>query len=170
MSNDRVHVPDPALLRRAARRMTIAIVIMVVLTTFFTAGGISLLTAGELPGLPLAVGGAVMQIGAVALLIATWLVRRTLDGPTIARSSIMTARRTSKWVRRTTLSTIIMLIVYGLIRLTLGDPWSLAAAGIIGVALFLLATSSKNIGLAQDRALNTQGSDGPRIADQPLRE
>jgi hypothetical protein len=156
MSNDRVHVPDPALLRRAARRMTIAVVIMVVLTTFFTAGGISLLTAGELPGLPLAVGGATIQIGAIALLIATWHVRRTLNGHTIARSSLVTARRTSGWVRRITLATTVVLIVYGLIRLTLGDPWTLLTTGIIGVALFLLASACQNIGLAQDRALRTR--------------
>ncbi|MEU8606419.1 hypothetical protein AB0C29_00195 [Actinoplanes sp. NPDC048791] len=138
--------------------MTIAVVIIVVLTTFFTAGGISLITAGELPGLPLAVGGAVIQIGAIVLLIATRHVRRTLTGQTIARSSLMTARQTSGWVRRIALATIVVLIVYGLIRLTLGDPWSLLTAGIIGVGLFLVGNASKNIGLAQSEALNGQGT------------
>ncbi|GAA3943365.1 hypothetical protein [Actinoplanes auranticolor] len=103
-----------------------------------------------------------MQIGAIALLVATWHVRRTLDGQTIARSSLMTARQTSRWVRRATLATVTLLVVYGLIRLTLGDQWTLLTAGVIGVALFLLATSSKNIGHAQDRALNTQETQVPR--------
>ena len=38
--------------------MTIALVFLLVLTTFFTVGGISLVAAGELFGLPFAVGGA----------------------------------------------------------------------------------------------------------------
>ena len=154
MSNDRVHVPDPALLRRAARRMTVALVIMLTLTTFFTAGGISLLTAGELPGLPFAVGGAVLQLAAIALVVATWHVRRTLDGQTVARSSLLTARRASGWVRRITLAVLIALIAYGVVRLTLGDLWSLVTACIIGIGLSLLARGSKNMGLAQDQALN----------------
>lgn len=48
-------------MRRAGTRMLIALIIVLVLATFFTAGGISLTAAGELPGLPLAVGGAYDQ-------------------------------------------------------------------------------------------------------------
>src|SRR5690349_23707022 len=133
MSSDRVHVPDPALLRRAATRMTVAVVILLILTTFFTAGGISLLAAGEPPGLPFAAGGAVLQLAAIALVVATRRVRRTLDGQTVARSSLISARRTSGWVRRSTLATLLALIAYGAVRLALGDPWSLVTAGIIGI-------------------------------------
>jgi hypothetical protein len=133
--------------------MTIAVVIMLILTTFFTAGGVSLLVAGELPGLPFAVGGAVLQIAAIALVVATWHVRRTLDGRTVARSSLLTARRAAGWVRRITLATLIALLGYGVIRLTLGDPWSLVTACVISIGLFLLARGGKNMGLAQDQAL-----------------
>jgi hypothetical protein len=52
--------------------MTVAVVIVLVLTMFFTAGGISLLAAGELPGLPFAVGGAVLQVAAITLVVARW--------------------------------------------------------------------------------------------------
>ena len=154
MSNDRVHVPDPALMRRATRRMTISLAFLLILTTFFTVGGISLVAAGELPGLPFAVGGAVLQIGAIALVIAPWNIRRTLDGQTVARSSLLTARQTSGWVRRIALATIIVLIGYGIVRITLGDAFSLVTAGIISIGLFLLARGSKTIGLAQDQSLS----------------
>jgi hypothetical protein len=158
MSDDRVHVQDPAFMRRATRRMTIAVVFLLILTTFFTAGGVSLVAAGELSGLPFAVGGAVLQIAAIALVVATWHVRRTLDGQTVARSSLVTARRAAGWVRRVTLATLIVLLGYGVIRLTLGDPLSLITACIIDIGLFLLARGSKTIGLAQDQALNPRAT------------
>ena len=154
MSNDRVHVPDPALMRRATRRMTISLVLLLILTTFFTIGGISLVTAGELAGLPFAVGGAVLQVSAIALVIAMWNTRRTLAGQTVARSSLLTARRASGWVRRITLATIIALIGYGIVRTVLHDPFSLLTAGIISIGLFLLARGSKIISLAQDQSLS----------------
>jgi hypothetical protein len=134
--------------------MTIALVFLLILTTFFTVGGISLVAAGELSGLPFAVGGAVLQIGAIALVIGTWHIRRTLDGQTVARSSLLTARRTSGWVRRITLATIIALIAYGGVRTALGDPLSLVTACIIGIGLLLLARGSKTIGLAQEKSLS----------------
>ena len=154
MSNDRVHVPDPTLMRRATRRMTISLAFLLILTMFFSVGGMSLVAAGELPGLPFAVGGAVLQIGAIALVIATWNISRTLNGQTVARSSLLTARRTSGWVRRITLATILALIGYGVIRLALDDAFSLVTAGIISIGLFLLARGSKTIGLAQDQSLS----------------
>lgn len=154
MSNERVHVPDPALMRRATRRMTVALVLLLILATFFTVGGISLVAAGELAGLPFAVGGGVLQISAIALVIATWNIRRTLADQTVARSSLLTARRTSGWIRRITLATTTALIGYGLIRIASGDPFSLLTAGIIGIGLFLLARGSRTISRAQDQSLN----------------
>ena len=150
MSNDRVHVPDPTLMRRATRRMTISLVFLLILTMFFSVGGMSLVVAGELPGLPFAVGGAVLQIGAIALVIATWNVRRTLNGQTVARSSLLTARRISGWVRRITPGDN---LGAHRVRLALDDAFSLVTAGIISIGLFLLARGSKTIGLAQDQSL-----------------
>jgi hypothetical protein len=57
-------------------------------------------------------------------------------------------------VRQVTLATLIALIAYGVIRLALGDPWSLLTACIVSVGLFLLARGSKAMGVAQDQALN----------------
>lgn len=156
--SDRVHVPDPALMRRAGRRMAYALVMLLILTTFFTVGGISLLVAGELPGLPFAVGGAVLAIAAIVLVVATVRVRRTLEGQTVARSSLLTARRTAGWVRRITLATAAALIVYGIVRVFVGDPWSLLTAGIISVALLLLARGSKAMRVAQSRQLDPQST------------
>ncbi|WP_125810173.1 hypothetical protein [Actinoplanes sp. ATCC 53533] len=138
--------------------MTGALVIVLILTTFFTAGGISLLASGELPGLPLAVGGAVLQIAAIVLVVATLGIRRTLDAHTVARSSLLAARRTARWVRRIALVTLLALVGYGLVRLVLGDPWSLITACIIDIGLFLLARGSKAIGLAQEQALNPRAT------------
>ncbi|MGW4946364.1 hypothetical protein ACWEOZ_32820 [Actinoplanes sp. NPDC004185] len=154
MSNDRVPVEDPAFMRRATRRMTIALIFLLVVTTFFTVGGVSLVVADELSGLPFAVGGAVLQIGAIALVIATWNIRRTLDGKSVARASLLTARRTSSRVRRITLATVIALIAYGIVRTALGDPLSLVTACIIGLGLLLLARGSKTIGHAQEQSLS----------------
>jgi len=151
--SDRVHVADPALMRRAGRRMAFALVMVLILTTFFTVGGISLLVAGELPALPFAVGGAVLEIAAIVLVVATLRVRRTLDSETVARSSLLTARRTAGWVRRITLVTALVLIAYGIVRVVVGDPWSLLTAGIISVALLLLARGAKAMRLAQGRVL-----------------
>ena len=153
MSNDRVHVPDPALMRRATRRMTVSLVFVLILTTFFTGGGISLVAADELAGLPFAVGGAVLQVSAIALVVATRNIGRTLADQTVARSSLQTARRTSGWVRRITLATLIGLIGYGVVRMASGDPFSLLTAGIIGIGLFFLARGSKVISRAQDQSL-----------------
>jgi hypothetical protein len=134
--------------------MSISLVFLLILTTFFTIGGISLVATGELAGLPFAVGGAVVQVSAIALVIATWNVRRTLAGQTVARSSLLTARRSSGWVRRITLATIIALVGYGIVRIALGDPFSLLTAGIIGIGLFLIARASKTISLAHNQSLN----------------
>ncbi len=141
-------------MRRATKRMTIALVFLLILTTFFTVGGISLVAAGELSGLPFAVGGVVLQVSAIALVIATWNIRRALDGQSVARASLLTARRASIWVRRVTLATIVALIGYGIVRTALGDPLSLVTACIIGIGLLFLARGSKTIGLAQEQSLS----------------
>jgi hypothetical protein len=79
MSENRVHIPDPNLMRRAGTRITIALIIVLILTTPFTIGGITLLANGELPGLPLAACGAVVQIGCIVVVVFTLRIRRTLN-------------------------------------------------------------------------------------------
>jgi len=133
--------------------MVTAMVLVLILTAPLTVGGISLAAQGELPGLPLAVGGAVLQICCLVLVVATLRIRRTLDGRTIARSALLTARRAATWVRRTALATLLALLLFGLARLAFDDRWSLLTAFIMGVGLLVLATGSKNLGKAQDRTL-----------------
>jgi ABC-type Co2+ transport system permease subunit len=145
-------------MRRAGRRMTVALVLVVVLTMFFTVGGGTLLAAGELAGLPLAVGGAVLQIAAIVLVVATLRIRRTLDDRSVARSSLASAHRTTGWVRRVVLGTLVALLGYGVVRLVLGDPWSLATACIVGIGLFFLARGSKAMRAAQEQSLNPQAT------------
>lgn len=152
--SDRIHVDDPAFMRRARRRMTVALVMVLILTSFFTAGGISLVAAGELPGLPLAIGGAVLQIAAIVLVVATLRVGRSLDGQTVTRSSLRTARRTAGAVRLTAVVTLLALLLYGAVRFALGDHWSIVTAGIIGIALFFLARGGKALRRAHDQSLD----------------
>jgi hypothetical protein len=92
-SEHRVRVPDPALMRRAGNRMIRTLIIVLVLVTPLTVGGLSLVAAGELPGLPLAIGGAVLELAAVAVTAAAFRVRSTLDHETISRTSLLAARR-----------------------------------------------------------------------------
>ena len=154
MTENRIPVSDPAFMRRAGRRMTISLVFVLILCTLFTVGGITLVVNGELPGLPFAVGGAVLQIGFIIIVVATLRVHRTLAGATIARSALLTARRVSAGIRRIAWATIVALILFGLVRLALvDDPWSIGTAGLISIALVLLASGSKKIGRAQDRSL-----------------
>jgi len=91
VSENRIQVPDPELMRRAGTRMVTAMVLVLILTSPLTIGGISLAARGELPGLPLAVGGAVLRLCCLVLVVATLRIRRTLDGRTIARSALLTA-------------------------------------------------------------------------------
>jgi hypothetical protein len=99
VSDTRIQIADPTLMRRAASRMVLGLVIVLVLTTFFTAGGISLLIAGELPGLPFAVGGAIVQLALIALVVASLNIRRTVAGDTISSTTLVAARRTATFVR-----------------------------------------------------------------------
>lgn len=154
VSDPRIQVPDPALMRRAASRTVLVLVVVLALTTFFTAAGVSLLAAGELPGLPFAVGGAVVQLALVVLVVAMLRVRRSLDGQTIARTALVTARRTTVAVGRAALATLAALLLYALARLTLGDRGTLLTAGIISPALLTLSVGTKRLRKAQDQSLS----------------
>jgi uncharacterized membrane protein len=154
--SDRVRVEDPAYMRRAAKRMTFALVMVLALTSFFTVGGISLVRAGELPGLPFAIGGAVLQLAAVVLVVAALGVRSSLRDQSVSRSSMVRARRTIRVVRLTLFGTALALILYAVARLALGDPWTLLTVAVIGFALLLLARGTKAIITAQDRSLSPQ--------------
>lgn len=150
----RIRVPDPALMRRAGTRMVIALVIVLVLATFFTAGGVSLTAAGELPGLPLAIGGAVVQLALVIIVVAVIRIRRTLTGQTIARSALTSARRTAIFVRRLALAAIAGLLAYALVRVILGDRWTLLTAVFISIPLWVVATGARRLRIAYDHSLS----------------
>jgi hypothetical protein len=149
----RLQIPDPALMRRAGTRMTVALMVVLTLISPFTIGGVTLLAAGELPGLPLAVGGAVLQMSCIVLVVATVHIRRTLDDRTIARSALLAARQVTAWTRRTAVATILTIILFGLVRLAFEDRWSLGTACIMSIGLFFLANGSKNMRRAQELAL-----------------
>ena len=151
--SERIQVPDPALMRRAGGRMIRAMIFILVLVTPFTLGGSRLLAAGELPALPLAVGGLVLAAAAVALTVTNLRVRRTLDGCTVARSAMAAARRANRWIRAAVVATLAGLLGFGLIRLTFGDKWSILTALLVSVALFFLARGLTRIIRAQSQGL-----------------
>lgn len=153
MTDDRVRVPDPALMQRAGTRMLLTLIIVLILVTPLTVAGITLLAAGEAAGLPLAVGGAVLGVAAIVLTATTRRIRRTLDQGTVSRRSLVTARRVSRQVRLASLTTLLALIVFGLVRGLSGEWWSLGTALLMGVALYVFANGTNTMVKAHDRAL-----------------
>jgi hypothetical protein len=126
--------------------MIIPFIIVMFLLTFFTAGGVSMLTAGELPGLPFAVGGAIAQFAILTLIVAVLQVRLTLAGDTISATALAAASRTARLIRRIVLVAIVGLFIYGLVRVVLGDPWTLLAAALVSVVLGTVAVGAQRLG------------------------
>ncbi|NMO50057.1 hypothetical protein HH310_02450 [Actinoplanes sp. TBRC 11911] len=153
MSDDRVRVPDPALMQRAGTRMLLALIIVLILVTPLTVGGITLLVAGEAAGLPLAAGGVVLGVAAIVLTVTTRRIRRTLDQGTVARGALEAARRVSRRVRLACLTTLLALIVFGVVRGLSGEWWSLGTALLMGVALYVFGNGANTMVKAHDRAL-----------------
>ena len=157
MTENRVRVPDPTLMRRAGNRVVVATIAILILATPLIVWGMTLLVAGELPGLPLAVGGAALGVGAVVLASATLRVRRTLDHDTVSRETMRAARRVIGLVRTALLLTLLLLVVFGIARVLAGEWWSLLIALLVGVVVYLLARGAGSIAKAQDRSLSDIG-------------
>jgi hypothetical protein len=138
----RVPVPDPALMRRSTSRILVALIAFLLLSSFFTVGGISLVAAGELPGLPLAVGGAVVQLAVLAIVLAGLRVRSTLTGGTVSRVAVSAALRTLTIVRIGTVTTIFAAMLYAIARAIVGDRWTLLTAAIMAIILWATASSA----------------------------
>jgi hypothetical protein len=155
MTDARVPIPDPTLMRRAGNRMILALIAILILVTPFTIWGVVLLAAAELPGLPLAVGGVVLAIAATATTVATLQIRRTLSDGTVTRDSLLRARRVATRARAASLMTLLALLLFGLIRLLAGEWWSLLGAIMTGVALYFFARGARTVIQAQSRSLTT---------------
>jgi hypothetical protein len=136
--------------------MVRALIIILILSALFTVGGISALINGETTGLPLAVGGTVLDLACIALVTSTTRVPRSLIGDTISRSALATARRTTTGVRGATLATIVALLAFGLVRAGQRDPWSAVTAVLMSIMLAVLARGTKRLRHAQDRALGSE--------------
>ncbi|MBY8874266.1 hypothetical protein K7640_20765 [Micromonospora sp. PLK6-60] len=136
--DDRVPLPDPAAARRGARRTVLAGLVLVVLLTGFTAGGAAMLAAGELPGLPFAVGGALAQLAVVVIVLATLWARAGGDGRSISRSRVAATLRILAGLRGVLLVALLALAAYALVRLVQGDPWTLLTGAVIALFLWLL--------------------------------
>lgn len=134
----RIPVADPESMRRGARRSVFVGVILLILLTGFTVGGASILAAGELPGLPFTVGGAVAQLSVVSLNVAALRVRSSLDGRTVSRVAVHTARRVLAISYAVLLLTTGGLVSYALLRVAFGDLATLLTTAIISVPLWLL--------------------------------
>ncbi len=132
-------------MRRGAWRTVLAGIVVLVLLTGFTAGGISMLLIGELPGLPFAVGGAAAQLAAIVISVTALRVRATLVQDTVSRHALQAAHRAYSMLRLTLLMVIVVLALYAIVRLVTGDPWTVLTAAIIGVVLWLLLRGSKRL-------------------------
>jgi hypothetical protein len=159
MSDHRIRIPDPALIRRAGNRMIAALVAILALATPLTIWGIVLTVAGEWAGVPLAVGGLVLAIAAITLTLSTLQIRGSLVRDSVSRESLLRARRTTRNVRRACLATLLGLLADGLIRGLVGEWWSMLTALVMGLVLFILATGTTNMAKAQDGSLSTIGQD-----------
>ncbi|RLP93463.1 hypothetical protein [Micromonospora sp. CV4] len=135
--NDRVPLVDPTAARRSARRSIRIGTLVFIGLTGFTASGTAMVTAGELPGLPFAVGGAAAQV-AVAVLVGTLIYARSGSREGLLRNRLATAARVFRQLQWALLAVLVVLAGYALTRLIMGDPWTLLTAGIIGVLLALL--------------------------------
>jgi hypothetical protein len=151
---DRIRVPDPAAMRRGARRTVLATAIVLLLLTGFTAGGITMLTLGELPAVPFAVGGATAQLAAIALAVTALRVRSTLHGDTVSRPALLAAHRTFTVIRAAVLTVAAALVAYAAARLILGDPWTMLTTAIIGLPLGLLARGATRLRHGATTTLN----------------
>ncbi|WP_222622274.1 hypothetical protein [Micromonospora endolithica] len=136
--DDRIPLADPAKARRGARRTVFAGIVLVVLLTGFTAGGTAMLAAGEIPGLPFAVGGALAQAAVIAIVAAVLRARTGDGGRSLSRSGAAASLRILGGLRRLLLVALVALAVYALVRLVLGDPWTLLTAAFISLFLWLL--------------------------------
>ncbi|MEU4242396.1 hypothetical protein [Actinoplanes sp. NPDC026619] len=154
MSSDRVHVPDPDLMRRAGRRMIWRLVVLLLLTSLLASWGISLMAHGEISGLPLAAAGVVPGVAGIVLVISTRRIRRTLDGDTVSRAAMLAARRVAHGVRTTVLAIVLALLTFGLLRaVTPGEWWTMLITVPVSAVLLVLAGTAKRLAKAQDRSL-----------------
>lgn len=144
-ASQRVTVADPAGMRRGARRAIRAGIIVLVLLCGFTVGGIAMLRAGELPGLPFAAGGATAQLAVLLIVFASVRVRATLTGDTIASRSLVSSRRIIQATGWLLLVVTAGLGVYAVIRAALGDPWTLLTAAIIAFILIALYIGTRRL-------------------------
>ncbi|MEV4713292.1 hypothetical protein [Micromonospora sp. NPDC049374] len=135
---DRIPLPDPAAARRGARRTVLAGIVLVVLLTGFTAGGVAMLTAGEIPGLPFAVGGALAQLSVIVVVVTVLRTRAGGDGVSISRLRIASASRILDVLRRVLLVALVVLAAYAVVRFFLGDPWTLLTGAFVALFLWLL--------------------------------
>ncbi|WP_410815060.1 hypothetical protein [Micromonospora sp. 067-2] len=135
--NDRVPLVDPAAARRSARRSIWIGTLVFLGLTGFTASGTAMVIAGELPGLPFAIGGATAQI-AVAVIVGTLIYTRSGESAGLLRRRLASAGRIYRRLWWALLAVLVALAAYALVRLIMGDPWTLLTAGIIGVLLALL--------------------------------
>jgi hypothetical protein len=149
----RVQVPDVAAVRRSPGRLIRSAIVVLILLTFFTAGGISLVRAGELPGLPFAIGGAIAQLAVIVFLVTTLRVRATLTGDTVSRQAMSSARRTFAVMRVGLFIVVAGLLVYAIVRAVQGDGWTLVPTLIVSAVLWLLARGMARLRTGLENAL-----------------
>jgi hypothetical protein len=146
-----VPLPNPAAARRGARRTVLAGIASIILLTGFTAGGIAMLAAGELPGLPFAVGGLAAQLAVLVLVVTVLRARSGATSAGLSRSKLESAGEAFNFLRRVLLAVLVVLVGYAAVRAVLGDYWTLITTAIIGFVLLLLHRGARRL----QRDINT---------------
>ncbi|MGC5305960.1 hypothetical protein [Micromonospora zamorensis] len=113
-------------------------IVLVILLTGFTAGGIGMLRAGEIPGLPFAVGGAVAQVSVIVIVVTVLRARAGGDGRSLLRSRLVSASHLLGGLRRALLVALVALALYALVRVVLGDRWTLLTSAFIALFFWLI--------------------------------
>jgi len=146
--HDRVPVPNPPAARHAARRLPFLLAGLLIALCLPTIGGIELMVAGSLAGLPLTIGG-----GALALIATTWTtlaiaIRASLAGDTTSRRTLTVARRITAGCAAADLIVLGALVLFGVVRASgFHDGWTLvtalAAATLLGIFWLALRRNLK---------------------------
>ncbi|SHN43362.1 hypothetical protein [Cryptosporangium aurantiacum] len=138
----RVAAHNPDALRGSGCATAVLLIFFLVLSTFFTGGGISLVLAGEWAGLPFAVGSGYVQVGVALIVWANRVVARSLDlGGTVTVRAVARAYRVYHGVRAGCFVVLGALAAIGLVIVFVGaaDGKSPVVLGLMLLPAALMA-------------------------------
>ncbi|MEU8181701.1 hypothetical protein AB0B85_11175 [Micromonospora sp. NPDC049044] len=150
--DDRIPLVDPTAARRGVRRSVTISAFLLLGLTGFTASGTAMVRTGEIRGLPFAIGGALTQLSIVVLVGSILYSRAGSDGTFISQARRTRTNRILKAHSWLLLVALVALGSFALVRLLLGDPWTLVTSAIVGAFLTLFYLGIVRILAASQRS------------------